>query len=173
MSRAGPYRFLPLPRGITLAAWQQSRQTTTAPASIASIQRAKSVMRSPAGHNVVGIGVIRQQVSLFTMTDAVDHAVAGKVDDRDLGSLSLLGQPLGEVMCNRVAGGRLIGQELDLVGRKTADLGVAQNVRHRFRVARRVTERPDLLLMQVVADPDQDRWPRRVSSRPSQPPSGN
>ena len=50
-------------------------------------------------------------------------------------------------------------RSLTLWRRKTADLGVAQNARHRLRVARSVTERPDLLFMQIVADPDQDRCP--------------
>ena len=111
------------------------------------------------GHHVVGVGVVRQQVAFVAVADAVDHPVAGEVDDRDLSPSSLLGQPFGEVVGDRVAGGRLIGEELDLVGRKTADLGVAQDARHRLRVAHSVTERPDLLFMQVLADPDQDRCP--------------
>jgi hypothetical protein len=43
------------------------------------------------------------------------------------------------------------------VGRKTADVRVAQDARHCFRIARSVTERPDLLRVLVRTDPDQDR----------------
>ena len=87
------------------------------------------------------------------------NAVAGKIDERDLSSSSPLGQPSGQVVGDRVARGRLIGEQLDLVGRKTAKLGIAQDACHRLRVARSVTERPDLLLMQILADPDQDCCP--------------
>ncbi len=43
------------------------------------------------GDNVIRIGVVRQQVAFIALADAVDHPVAGEVDDRNLSSSSLLG----------------------------------------------------------------------------------
>ncbi len=90
-------------RAMTLAAWQQSRQTTTVGAAIASIQHRQVRHEDSPGYEILRIRVIGEQITFLAPPDGVDRPVSGEVDHGDLGPPGLFGQPLGEVLGDGVA----------------------------------------------------------------------
>jgi hypothetical protein len=79
--------------------------------------------RYPGGDNLVGVGIRGEQVTLFIAADRLLNAVAGEVDQRDVGPARSLRQPRREVFDYGTTLGIPIGQESYVV------LGKATNLR--------------------------------------------
>ena len=87
------------------------------------------------GREVVGVGVMRQQVAFLALADESDATMPGEEDEGDVGTVGGLRQPVRQGADEGIPAGLSVGEYFDLFAGKAADFGIKEQTANRAGVA--------------------------------------